>query len=138
MASTGHILLGNHVVNRIEGSTPTSALSCDPDLRPIGLDIAVHDGHTLGTTLGGCIPECTHVRGLVPSLITGHSRDFHLGSQTAMAHGDLTQGTACSDRILLGNHEIAQTNRSTPVVGFYPDQTRYKGKLDPMVESCSE
>ena len=72
MPSTGHILLGNHVVNRTKGLTPASALSCDSDLSPIGLDPMVHGGHALGTTLGGCILECTHVRGPLPSLVTSH------------------------------------------------------------------
>jgi hypothetical protein len=63
MASTGHILLGNHDVNHTKGQMPASVLSCDPDLRPVGLDPMVHGGHTLKTTLEGCIPECTHVRG---------------------------------------------------------------------------
>ena len=90
MASSGLILLGNHVVNRIEGSMATSALTCNPNVYPIGLDPIVHGRHTLGTTLGGCILECTHVRGPVPSFITGHSQDFHLGSQTATAYGNHT------------------------------------------------
>ena len=107
MASISHILLGNHVVNHTKGPTPASALSCDPDLRPEGLDPAIHGGHTLRTALGGCIPECTHVRGLVPSLITGHGRGLHLGNQMTMAHGDLTQGMTRGGHILFKNHEIA-------------------------------
>ena len=106
MASTGHIFLGNHAVNRTKGSTPTSTLRCDPDLHPVGLDPVVHDRHTLGTTLGGSIPECTHVRGAVPSLITSHGGDYHLGNQTTMAHSNVTQGMARSGHILFGNREI--------------------------------
>ena len=107
MASTSHILLGNHVVNRTEGPTPAYALYCDSDLCPIGLHPTVHGGHTLGTTFRGCNPECTHVRGLVPPLIIGHGRDLHLGNQMTMAHGDLTQGTAHGGHIIFNNHEIA-------------------------------
>jgi hypothetical protein len=114
MASTGHILLGNHAVNRTERPTPVSVLSCDPDLRPVGLDPVVHSGHTLKTALGGCILECTHVRGLVPSLITSHGRDLHPGNQTAMAHGDLTQGMARGGHILFG------TARSPKAMGQCP------------------
>ena len=120
MTSTGHILLGNHMVNRTEGPMPTSTLSCDLDLHPKGLDPAVHGEHTLGTTLGGCIPEYTRMRNPMPSLITGHSQDFHLGCQTAMVHGDLTQGIAHGGHILLGNHEIAQTDGAMPVIRSYP------------------
>ena len=107
MPSTGHILLGNHAVNRTKGPTLASALSYDLGLHLRGLNPAGHGGHTLGTTLGGCILECTRVRAPMPSLITGHSRDFHLRGQTATAHGDLTQGTTCGGRFLLGDHEIA-------------------------------
>ena len=66
------------------------------------MDPTVHNGHTLGATLGGYILDCTHVRGLVPSLITGHGRDLHLGSQTVMAYGSLAQGTVHEGHILLG------------------------------------
>jgi hypothetical protein len=114
MASTSHILLGNHAVNRTERPTPVSILSCDPDLHPIGLDPAVHTGRTLETALGGCIPECTHVRGPVPFLIPGHGRDFHPGNQMAMAHGDLTQGMAHGGHILFG------TARSPEAMGQRP------------------
>ena len=36
-----------------------------------------HGRHTLRTTHGSYILECTHVRGPVPSLITGHGQDLH-------------------------------------------------------------
>ena len=55
-----------------------------------------------------------------------------------MAHGELAQGMAYGGHILLGNHEIARTNGSTPIIGFYPVQTRHVEKLDPMVESRPE
>jgi hypothetical protein len=57
MASTDHIILGNHAVNRTKGSMPASALSCDPDLHLVGLDPMVHGEHTLETTLEGLHPE---------------------------------------------------------------------------------
>ena len=79
----------------------------------------VHNRHTLGATLRGCILECTHMRGLVPSLITGHGQD-HPGSQTALAHGSLAQGMAHGGHILLENHEIARTNGATPIIRSYP------------------
>ena len=79
-----------------------------------------HGGHTLGTPLGGCIPGFTYIGGLAPSLITGHGQDFHLGRLRPMAHGELAQGMAYGGHILLGNHEIARTNGSKPVIGHYP------------------
>jgi hypothetical protein len=95
-----------------------------------------HGGHTLGTPHGGCIPKFTCIGGLVPSLIAGHGQDFHPRSLRPVAHGELAQGMARGGRILLGNHEIARSNRSTPIIGSYLDQTRCVGKQDPAVESC--
>jgi len=66
IASTGHILLGNDAVNYTKGPTPTFALSYDPDLHPKGPDPVVHGGHTLETTLRGCILKCTRVRAQCP------------------------------------------------------------------------
>ena len=63
------------------------------------------------------VPKCTYVRDPVSSLLTGQGQNFRPGSQTAMAHDDLTQGMARDGRFLLGDHEIAQTNRSMPVIG---------------------
>ena len=80
----------------------------------------VHGGHTLGISLRGCILECTHMRGLVPSLITSHGQDLHLRNRMAMALGDLTQGMAHSHHILLGNYEIIQTDRAMPIIRSYP------------------
>jgi hypothetical protein len=37
-----------------------------------------------------------------------------------MAHGELAQGMARGGHILLGYHEIARTNGSMSVTGFYP------------------
>ena len=65
-----------------------------------------YGGHTIKTTHGGCILEFTYIGGLGPSLTTGHGQAFHPKNQTAMAHGDLTQGMAHGGHILLGNHEI--------------------------------
>ena len=66
-----------------------------------------HGKHTLGTPYGGCIQEFTYVGGLAPSLITGHSQDFHPGSLRPVAHGELARGMDRGGYILLGNHEIA-------------------------------
>lgn len=63
------------------------------------------------------VPKCTYMRDLVPSLLTGQGQNFYPGSQTAMAHDDLTQGMARDGRFLLGDHEIAQTMGSMPVTG---------------------
>jgi hypothetical protein len=52
-----------------------------------------------------------------------------------MTHGGLAQGTACDGHILLGNHEITRTNGATPVVNFYPVQTRREAKLGATIES---
>ena len=70
MAATGHILLGNHVVNHTKGLAPASAFSCDPNLRSRGLGPVIRGGHTPGTTLGGYIPKFAYVGGLIPSPIT--------------------------------------------------------------------
>ena len=78
----------------------------------------IHGGHTLRTPLRGYILEFTYMGGLAPSLVTGHSLDFHLRSQRPMAHGDLAQGMAYGGHILLGNHEITQTNGSMPITGY--------------------
>ena len=53
-----------------------------------------------------------------------------------MAHGDLTQGMAHGGHILLGNHEITQTDREMPVIRSYPVQAHRTAKLDPTTESC--
>jgi hypothetical protein len=94
MASTGHILLGNHTVNHTKGPVPMSAFTCSPDLHPRGLDPMIYGGYTLKNLLGGCISEFTNMGGLAPSLTAGHSQDFHLGNQRPMAHGELAQGMA--------------------------------------------
>jgi hypothetical protein len=93
-------------------------------------------GHIPGTILGGCIPEFTYVGGLIPSPITGQGQNFHPGRQRPATHGKLTRGMARGGHILLGNHEIAHTNGSTPIVGSYPVQTYRVGKLDSTVEPC--
>ena len=78
----------------------------------------IHGGHTLGIPHGGCIPEFTYVGKLVPSLITGHGQHFYPGSLWPVAHGELTQGMVRDGHILLGNHEIAQTNGSMHIIGY--------------------
>ena len=52
-----------------------------------------------------------------------------------MAHGDLTQGMARGGHILLGNHEIVQTDGAMPVFRSYHVQTHRAAKLDPMMKS---
>ena len=79
-----------------------------------------HGGHTLGTPHEDCIPEFTYVRGLEPSLITGHGQDFHPGSLRIVAHGKLARGMARDGRNPLGNCEIDRTNGSMPILGYYP------------------
>jgi hypothetical protein len=56
MASTGHILLGNHVVNHTKGSAPTFALCHGPNLPLKNLGPAAYGGRTLRTAHGGRIP----------------------------------------------------------------------------------
>ena len=80
MASTGHILLGNHVVNHTKGLTPASALGHGLDLHLWNLGPMTYGGRTLGTVYNGCVLEFTYIGGSGPSLITSHGRDFHPGS----------------------------------------------------------
>ena len=70
MASTSHILLGNHVVNNTKGLVPASTLchGLDPHLGNLGP--TAYGGRTLRTTHGGCILEFTYVGGPGPSLTT--------------------------------------------------------------------
>jgi hypothetical protein len=96
-----------------------------------------YGGRTLGTAHGGCILEPTYAGGLGPSLITGHGQDFHPGSLRSMAHGELARGMARNGYNTLGNCEIAQTNRSTPIIGYCLVQTRRVKKLDSMVDPCT-
>jgi hypothetical protein len=117
-------LLGNHAVNHTKGPALASAFGHRPNLHRGNLGLADYGGRTLGTAHRGCIPEPTYVGGLGPSLITGHSQDFHPGSLRSMAHGELARGMARDGRDTLGNCEISQTNRSTPVIGYCPVQTR--------------
>jgi hypothetical protein len=107
MALMGHIPLGNHMVDHIRGPIPTSALghSLDPHLKNLGL--VAYGERTLRTANKSCILEFTNTGDPVPSLITDHGQTFHLGSLLAVAHGDLAQGVARGDYILLDNHEIA-------------------------------
>jgi hypothetical protein len=126
MASTGHILLGNHVVNHTKGSTPASALSCDPNQIPRSTADTLSE-----IILRGCIPECTCVGGLVPSLITDQSQDFYPGSQMAMAYGDPAQGMASTNHILLGNHSVNHTKGPMPVSTLSCDPDLHLEGLDP-------
>ena len=135
MASTRHILLGNHAVNRTKGPAPMSTLGHGLDLHLRNLGPVAYGGHTLGTAHGGCILEFTNIGGPLPSLITSRDQDFHPGSQMAIAHGDLARGMAHGGHILSGNHEIARANEATPITSSYLVQTRHVAKLDPMVES---
>ena len=89
------------MVNHPKGPVFASALA-HRNLGP-----AAYGGCTLRTTHEGYILEFTYVGSPGPSLITGPGQDFHLGSQTAMSHGNLAQGMACGGHIILGNHEIA-------------------------------
>jgi hypothetical protein len=66
MALTGHILLGNHVVNHTKGSALMSALGHGLDLRLENLGPTDFGGRTLGAAHGGCIPEPTYAGGLGP------------------------------------------------------------------------
>jgi hypothetical protein len=71
MDNNGHIHHKNYEPIGAKGPAPMSAYSHGIDLHPRNLDPTAHDGHTLGTPLGGCIPEFTYTEGPVPSLITG-------------------------------------------------------------------
>ena len=55
-----------------------------------------------------------------------------------MARDELTQGMASTGQILLGNHEVIQTNGSTPIASFHPIQGNHMGSLGPAVELCTE
>jgi hypothetical protein len=106
MATTGHILLGSHMVNHTKGPAPASALGHGLDLHLRNLGPTAYGGCTLETSHGCCILEFTYVGGLGPSLITSHGQAFHPESQMVTAHGDLTQGMARDGYIPTGNHEI--------------------------------
>jgi hypothetical protein len=95
------------VVNHTKGPAPVSALGHVPDLRLENLGPMAYNGRTLRAAHGGCILGFTNTGDPVPSLITDHGQTFHLGSLLAVAHGDLAQGVARGDYILLDNHEIA-------------------------------
>jgi len=120
MASTGHILLGNHVVNHTEGPAPASTLGHGPDLHLENLGPVAYGGCALGTAYGACILEFTYVGGPGPSLIIGHGQAFHTESQMVTAHGDLAQGMACGGHIPIGNHEITRPDGAMPVTSSYP------------------
>ena len=124
MGTTGHILLGNHVVNHTKGPMPASVLGHGPDLHIGNLGHMAYGGCTLRTTHGGYILEFTYVGGPGPSLITSHGRDFYPGSQTTVAHGYLARGMAHGGHILLGNREIARASGTTPVTNSYPVMAR--------------
>jgi hypothetical protein len=53
MATTGHILLGNHAANHTKGLAPMFALGYGPDLHLRNLGLAAYGGRTLRTTHGG-------------------------------------------------------------------------------------
>ena len=55
MASIGHILPGNHVVNHTEGPMPVSAPSHSLDLHLGSLDLMAYGRHTPRTTHWRCI-----------------------------------------------------------------------------------
>jgi hypothetical protein len=97
------------------------AYSYGTDLRPRGLGPVTHGGHTLRIQHVGRILEFTCVGGIAPSIITSHGQDFHPGSLRSMAHGELARGMARDGRNPLGNHEIARTNGSMPIIGYCLD-----------------
>ena len=70
---TGHILLGNHMVNHTKGSAPASAPCHGLDLHLRDLGPMAYGGRTLRTAYGGYILEFTYVGGPGPSLTTGHA-----------------------------------------------------------------
>ena len=90
MASTSHILLGNHAVNHTKELTPVSALGHGPDPHLRNLGPVAYDGRTLETTCGGCILEYTYLEGLVPSLVATHGQVSRLRNQRTMAHDKLS------------------------------------------------
>ena len=90
MVHGGHIRRENYEFVGVKGPAPSSAYSRGSDLHPGDLDLAVHDRHTIRTTLGGCIPKFTHLEGPAPSLITGCGQVSRLGNQRSTAHNKLT------------------------------------------------
>ena len=138
MAHGGHIRHKNYEFTSIKGLAPVFALSHGPYLHLGDLDSMVHGGHTLRITLRGCILEFTCIGGLAPSHVTGHGLDFRLGSQRSVAHGELPRGMARGGHILLGDHEIARTNGSTPIISFYSIQANHVRSLGPEFEPHPE
>ena len=106
MAHGGHIYHENYEFIGVKGPAPASAFSRSPDLHSIDLDPMAHSGHTLGTPLGGCIPEFTYPEGLVSSLINGRGQVSRPGNQRSTARNKLTRGMASSGHIPLGNHVV--------------------------------
>ena len=88
-----------------------------------------HDGHTLRTPLGGCIPEFTYPEGPVPSLIVGHSQASHLGNRRSTAHNELTRGKALSGHIPLGNHTVDHLRGLAPTSAFSCSSNLHPGGL---------
>ena len=113
MTHDSHISHENYEFIGIEGPRSTSAFSRGPDLCLRDQDSMVHSGHTLRTTLGGCILESTHIGGPMPSLVI-------IGEQ---AHG-----MAHCGRI----QELFTMGRSTPSHAEYPNQILRSGGQDPL------
>jgi hypothetical protein len=59
MAHDGHIHRENYEFTGVKGLVPVPAYSRGPNLRHVDLGSVARGGHTLGTTLGGSIPEFT-------------------------------------------------------------------------------
>ena len=126
------------MVNHTEGPMPMSALGHGLDLHLGNLGPTAYGGRALRNAHGGLRPRIHLRRGLGPSHTTGHIQAFHPKNQTAMAHGDLTQGMARGGHIIFENHGIVQTNGATPIIRPYPIQTRRMAKLDLMIETRLE
>jgi len=63
MPRGGHIHLENHGSIGVEGLAAASTFGHGPDFCSKGLDPAAYGGHTLRTTLSGCILEFTYIGG---------------------------------------------------------------------------
>jgi hypothetical protein len=120
MACGGHIHHENHGSISVDGPAPASTFGHGLDFCSGGLDPAAYNGHILGTTLRGYIPEFTYIEGPTPSLTTGHGQASHPGNWRPMAHGELTHRMALGTHNLLGNHEIVRTHGLTPFTSLYP------------------
>ena len=101
MARGGHIHRENYWFIGAKGPALASTISHSPDLHLENLSSVARGGHTVGTALGGCIPEFTNPEGPVPSLVASHGQVSRLRNRRTTAHDELARAMASTGHILL-------------------------------------